>query len=78
MTAKELFEELGYEYYDYRFTDEYYQRTSLEEDKWKSSIEFLKPDKMIWLSEDYNFIEIDLKTLSAIYQRVKELGWLEE
>ena len=42
------------------------------------SIEFLKPDKMIWLSEDYNFIEIDLKTLSAIYQRVKELGWLEE
>ena len=77
MKAKEMFEELGYEYYDYKFTDEYYQTISLEEDKWKS-IEFVKPDKILRLSDDYNFIDIDLKTLSAIYQQVKELGWLEE
>ena len=77
MKAKEMFEELGYEYYDYKFTDEYYQTISLEEDKWKS-IEFVKPDKILRLSDDYNFIDIDLKTLSAIYQQVKELGWLDE
>ena len=77
MIAKEMFEELGYEYYDYKFTDEYYQTISLEEDKWKS-IEFVKPDKILRLSDDYNFIDIDLKTLSAICQQVKELGWLEE
>ena len=77
MKAKEMFEELGYEYYDYKFTDEYYQTISLEEDKWKS-IEFVKPDKILRLSDDYNFIDIDLKTLSAICQQVKELGWLEE
>lgn len=77
MKAKEMFEELGYEYYDYKFTDEYYQTISLEEDKWKS-IEFVKPDKILRLSDDYNFIDIDLKTLSTICQQVKELGWLEE
>ena len=77
MKAKEIFEELGYEYHDYKFTDEYYQTISLEEDKWKS-IEFVKPDKILRLSDDYNFIDIDLKTLSAICQQVKELGWLEE
>ena len=77
MKAKEMFEELGYEYYDYKFTDEYYQTISLEEDKWKS-IEFVKPDKILRLSDDYNFIDIDLNTLSAICQQVKELGWLEE
>ena len=77
MKAKEMFEELGYEYYDYKFTDEYYQTISLEEDKWKS-IEFVKPDKILRLSDDYNFIDIDLKTLSASCQQVKELGWLEE
>ena len=77
MTAKELFEELGYSYYDYKYMDEYYQRISLEEDKWKS-IEFLKSDKILRLSDDYNFIDIDIKTLSAIYQKVKELGWLDE
>ena len=77
MTANEMFEELGYEYYDHKFLDEYYQRISPEEDKWKS-IEFVKPDKILRLSDDYNFIDIDLKTLSAIYQRVKELGWLKK
>ena len=77
MTAKELFEELGYSYYDYKYMDEYYQRISLEEDKWKS-IEFLKSDKILRLSDDYNFIDIDIKTLSAIYQKVKELGWLDD
>ena len=77
MKANEMFEELGYEYYDYKFTDEYYQTISLEEDKWKS-IEFVKPDKILRLSDDYNFIDIDLKSLSAICQQVKELGWLEE
>ncbi len=77
MTAKEMFEELGYTYYDHKFLDEYYQRISLEGDKYKS-IEFVKPDKILRLSDDYNFIDIDLKTFSAIYQQVKELGWLEE
>ena len=77
MIAKEMFEELGYEYYDYKFTDEYYQTISLEEDKWKS-IEFVKPDKILRLSDDYNFIDIDLKTLSAIRKQLEELGWIEE
>lgn len=77
MTAKKMFEELGYEYYDYKFTDEYYQRISLEEDKWKS-IEFVKPDKILRLSDDYNFIDVDLKTLSAIYKQLEELGWLDD
>ena len=77
MTAKKMFEELGYTYRDYKFMDEYYQEINFEEDK-RKSIEFYKTDKTLWLTYDYDLIKIDLKTFSAIYQQVKELGWLEE
>ena len=74
-TAKEMFEELGYEKFenDSRITYEKYNREC-------KMIEFDKERMEITFADD-NYCEvvmIDRKELQAINKQVEELGWLDE
>lgn len=74
-----MFEELGYKHDTF---------TSLQGKKyiryWKNitiervDIYFDINSKKICVDRRFESMEIDMPTFSAIYQQVKELGWLEE
>ncbi|MBQ0035547.1 MAG: hypothetical protein KBT35_01370 [Firmicutes bacterium] len=72
MTAKEMFEELGYEEYCskegcwIRYRKEYKQYSH-------DDIVFDIKEKTIHKTTNFKVIEI-----SAVYQQCKELGWLKE
>ena len=91
MTAKEMFEELGYKYTkEIIFPEDEDNRQSAivytkKDYKDRHIIEFFLIDKIYRTyidchecKEPFELVEIDMPTLSAIYQQVKELGWLEE
>ena len=72
MTAKEMFEKLGYEHIisnkfpneiKYKYLDDY--------------ITFDFEDKTIWRGEDYDSAGITMEELKAINKQIEELGWLE-
>lgn len=78
MSAKEMFEELGYiETEDDKFFLKYYRKCKLHHDK---EIKFHKLDKTITVKDDngINYRWFNLKELKAINKQVEELGWLGE
>ena len=74
-SAIEMFEDLGYEYFNngLRIT---YEKCPENECK---MIEFNLKKKTILIADDSSdVVEIDLKEQQAINQQCKELGWLDE
>ena len=77
-TAKEMFEELGYKQIidlceiSYEIND--YSSGYCD---WKR-VSFDLKDKTFYADENYEAMCIDAKTFKAIYQQMKELGWLDE
>lgn len=71
MTAKEMFEKLGYKY-DKRISDIRYFKKDVYFIK---EIIFEETDKEVYIADPL-CIEIDL--FKAIHQQLKELGWLDE
>lgn len=70
--AKEMFEELGYEYGE---NDIILGYTKLENDK-KQAILFHKVEKGICCNmEKTNFAFCTMNEFKAIQQQIKELGW---
>lgn len=75
MTAKEMFEKLGYKHFDngIRIT---YQNYEISECK---LIEFQLCNKKMWLADDSEeLVELSLKEIKAINKQVEELGWNEK
>lgn len=78
MTAKEMFEKLGYKYYeDDIYFLKYYKTYKLSHDK---EIKFHKADKTFTVKDDngINYRWINLKELQAINKQIEELGWNKE
>ena len=81
-TAKEMFEELGYEEYFNNDNMICYKKKDFISDTYE--IEFNKKAKIIisdWYTDSpftpVKALPIDMKELKAINQQVKELGWDE-
>lgn len=71
-SAKEMFEDLGYDYFNngLRIT---YQNYEISECK---LIEFnLKKKKMLLADDSEEVVELNLKEIRAINKQVEELGW---
>lgn len=71
-SARELFEELGYEYFNngLRIT---YQNYTISKCK---LIEFNLKEKKMWLADDSEeVVELSYKEIKAINQQIKELQW---
>ena len=78
MSAKEMFEKLGYkETENDIYFLKYYKICKLHHDK---EIKFHKLDKTFCVKDDYGTLYrwIDLEELQAINKQVEELGWLNE
>lgn len=76
MTAKEMFEQLGYKLIDKK------DKLIYENDYTEQKITIYKNDKkiifeLIWLN-DNDYYVFTLKELQAINKQVEELGWLDE
>lgn len=76
MSAKEMFEKLGYEYIENYFENEldeiYYQR----EGKYAPKIQFNLNHKCIRVYREVNKSSyFDVKLLQAINKQIEELGW---
>lgn len=74
MSAKEMFEKLGYDYFNngLRITC---QNCKISECK---LIEFDLKQKKMWLADDsYEVFEVSFEELQAINKQVEELGWLD-
>lgn len=72
MRAKEMFEKLGYDYFDngLRITYQNYKVSSCK------LIEFNLQEKKMWLADDdKEVVELSLKEIKAINKQVEELGW---
>ena len=74
-TAKEMFEELGYEQTKNHYSIEYYKEKI--EWGWKR-VYFWIDEKTFYADENYESMNIDVQTYKAIHQQMKELGWLDE
>ena len=74
MSAKEMFEELGYKQWDNNNYRIYYDTTK-GVSCGSRGLEFIHKSKKI---VPYNRVQIDMKLLKAINQQVKELGWLDD
>lgn len=72
MTAKEMFEKLGYDYFNngLRITCQNYKISSCK------LIEFnLKQKKMWFADDDREVFELSFKEIKAINKQIEELGW---
>ena len=72
MKAKEMFEEMRFEYSE----DEkniYYQNYEYDD---TYIIKFLKEDNMIVIEDDNGYACLTENEINAIHQQMKELGWL--
>ena len=72
MSAKEMFEKLGYDYFDngLRITCQNYEISECK------LIEFNLQEKKMWLADDSEeVVELSLKEIRAINKQVEELGW---
>lgn len=72
MSAKEMFEKLGYEHFNngLRIT---YQNYEISECK---LIEFNLKEKKMWLADDSEeVVELSFKEIKAINKQIEELGW---
>ena len=90
MKAEEMFEELGYKCTEEIIfpNDEDFRQSAIvytkKDYKDRYIIEFFLTDKIYRtymecyaFKEPFELVEIDMPTFKAIYQQVKELGWLE-
>lgn len=78
LSAKEMFEELGYkEAENDIYFLKYYKPGKLSHDK---EIKFHKLDKSITVKDDnrINYRWFNMKELQAINKQAEELGWLDE
>ena len=76
-TAKEMFEELGYEFVAWHRGINYYKTTcDLYEIEYR--IQFFDDIKTFACFKNDYGMQIDIPTFQAIHQQMKELGWLDE
>jgi len=71
MTAKEMFEALGYEQ---KTQDNVIWYLDIKND---SAIAFDIKEKYYWTYDGYDPLNINIKLHNAITQKMKELGWIE-
>ena len=75
MSAKEMFEELGYDYFNngLRITLQNYEISECK------LIEFNLKERKMWLADDSEeTFKLSLKEIKAINKQVEELGWFNE
>ena len=72
MTAKEMFEELGYEQEMKNNVIYYFKKIHIPKSDIVYSINFIVEKKEIFISKN-----IDMQELKAINKQIEELGWYE-
>lgn len=76
MKAKEMFEALGYEYYESEYSIRYIANCDMDDDH--ISIGFGLLSHTFYAQHNCNPNDITIDEFKAIQQQLKELGWLEE
>lgn len=76
MKAKEMFEALGYEYYEGEYSIRYIANCDMDKDY--ISIGFGLLSHTFYAQHNCNPNDITIDEFKAIQQQLKELGWLEE
>lgn len=76
MKAKEMFEALGYEYYEGEYSIRYIANCDMDEDH--ISIGFGLLSHTFYAQNSCNPNDITIDEFKAIQQQLKELGWLNE
>lgn len=76
MKAKEMFEALGYEYYEGEYSIHYVANCDMDEDH--ISIGFGLLSHTFYAQHNCNPNDITIDEFKAIQQQLKELGWLNE
>lgn len=82
MTAKEMFEKLGYEYIDTKFGPYYQDDRNISKGEFKE-ISFIEKDDVCYHTVKASYgngipKDITMDELNAINKQCEELGWLEE
>ena len=73
MSAKEMFEDLGFEYKKSDFSITYYKEfRDYDDESYTLDIDFRLIEQKL-----FSDFTIDMKLLQAINQQCKELGWIE-
>lgn len=76
MSAKEMFEELGYEYNECYFEGQLDEITYSKSGRWTPQIMFSLNHKTVKVYRQENkSSNFDMKLLKAINKQVEELGW---
>jgi len=74
MSAKEMFEELGFECNSNEFTIRYYKEfRDYDDESYTLDIDFRLIEQKL-----FSDFTIDMRLLKAINQQCKELGWINE
>lgn len=76
MTAREMFEALGYEYYEGEHSIRYIANCDMDDDY--ISIKFGLLSHTFYAHHNCNPNDITIDEFEAIQQQMKELGWIEE
>lgn len=76
MKAKEMFEALGYEYYECEHSIRYIANCDIDDDH--ISICFGLLSHTFYAQHNCNTNDITIDEFQAIQQQMKELGWLDE
>lgn len=76
MKAKEMFEALGYEYYEGEYSIRYIANCDIDDDH--ISICFGLLSHTFYAQHNCNTNDITIDEFQAIQQQMKELGWLDE
>lgn len=77
MTARKMFEELGFNYCE---DNDYVQYTIINRKKdklWYVEVCFDKRNKRYWADADFSTLKISSALLKAIIKQCEELGWFE-
>lgn len=76
MNAREMFEALGYEYYETEYSILYIANCDMDEDN--ISIGFGLLSHTFYAKHNCDTYDITIDEFKAIHQQLKELGWIEE
>ena len=78
MTARKMFENLGFNYCE---DNDYVQYTIITRDRSKAlryiEVCFDKRNKRYWAEADFSTLEIGMPLLKSIIKQCEELGWVE-
>lgn len=79
MKAKEMFEELGYEYNIVKYRNQIVRIEYILDYEYSSNVSFNLENKSfnVWFGEDKSSGGITIDMLNAINKQIEELGWLE-